>query len=119
MQADKVQEPMAHPLVKGNLVRWRNGDDEIGVVHVVEGGRVGVLFDSGNKQIFPADTDALEHLVFAKGTSVEIRTTGDRGTVTDSGTRGGRYAYTVALASDGQSHVLEDSVRPAPPAQEA
>lgn len=119
MQADKVQELMAQPLVKGNLVCWRNGDDEIGVVHVVEGGRVGVLFDSGDKQIFPADTDALEHLVFAKGASVEIRSTGDRGTVTDSGTKGGRYAYTVVLASGGQSHVLEDSVRQVLPPQGA
>ena len=108
---------MAQSLVKGNVVCWRNGDDEIGVVHVVEGGRVGVLFDSGEKQIFPADTDALEHLVFAKGAPVEIRTTGERGTVTDSGTMRGRYAYTVALASGEESHVLEDSVRLVPPPQ--
>ena len=105
---------MPQALVKGNLVCWRNGDDEIGVVRVVEGGRVGVLFDSGEKRIFPADTDALEHLVFAKDAVVEIRTTGDRGTVADSGTMHGRHAYTVALADGGQSHVLEDVVRPPP-----
>jgi len=111
MQTDEVHELMPQPLVKGNLVCWRNGDDEIGVVRVAEGGRVGILFDSGEKRIFPADTDALEHLVFAKGASVEIRTTGDRGVVADSGTMRGRYAYTIALANGEESHVLEESVR--------
>ena len=120
MQTDEVHELMPQPLVKGNLVCWRNGDDEIGVVQVVEGGRVGVLFDSGEKRIFPADTDALEHLVVAKGTTVEIPATGDRGTVTDAGSMHGRYAYTVTLADGGESHLLEASVRPVrPPPQEA
>lgn len=107
---------MAQPLVRGNLVRWMNGTDAIGVVQqtLLNGKRVDVLFDDGEKHQFPSEGEALEHVRFTEGMNVVIVGSEQLfGSVVAANEHSGRLSYQVRTVSGETKTSLEDSVRPA------
>ena len=104
------------PLVRGNLVRWRNGQSgNIGVVaDVPDGGRqVRVHFDTAEEMTFAWPTAALERVIFAAGTQVESTADHQVGVVTAASVSAGLIVYQVSLAGGTTKNVLETGLRPA------